>query len=56
MEQHESYHKRVHLLIEHGDLEVKFLCNFKNKAHQFDDNRNSMLNNVIWVILDLTLI
>ncbi|VDO44567.1 unnamed protein product [Onchocerca flexuosa] len=22
MEQHESYHKRVHLLIEHGDLEI----------------------------------
>ncbi|VDK47273.1 unnamed protein product [Anisakis simplex] len=30
MEQHESYHKRVHLLIEHGDLEVICLI------HSFD--------------------
>lgn len=22
MEQHESYHKRVHLMIEHGEMEV----------------------------------
>jgi hypothetical protein len=28
IEQHESYHKRVHLLIEQGDLEVRSLIDF----------------------------
>ncbi|EJW74792.1 hypothetical protein WUBG_14296 [Wuchereria bancrofti] len=45
MEQHESYHKRVHLLIEHGDLEIpvlmeKFLILYLRTIRVVGDSRN----------------
>lgn len=56
MEQHESYHKRVHLLIEHGDLEVNFVCILINKTHNCDADYSTILKDMVQDSLSLDFI